>query len=161
MCEEEARVVQMRPVEKAVPGLSGPVGGSVSCVLGVDAVVLGGGGVLSGAVGRCVYVGDVAVSAGGDIWSCEVLPLCCRVLSVAVCVNLTARVSGDGDTVVSNVDTVVTGAISGVLCYLDRVSGGGDMDVSGVDTVMSGAVSVCLCDLDSVSITRCHSCACW
>ena len=45
MCEEEARVVQMHPVEKAAPALSGPVGGSVSCVLGVDAVVLGNGGV--------------------------------------------------------------------------------------------------------------------
>ena len=41
MCEEEARVVQMRPAEKAAPALSGPVGGSVSCVLGVDVVVLG------------------------------------------------------------------------------------------------------------------------
>ncbi len=49
MCEEEARVVQMRPVEKAAPALSGPVGVTVSCVLGLDAVALGGGGVSSGA----------------------------------------------------------------------------------------------------------------
>ena len=34
MRDEEARVVQMRPVEKAAPALSGHVGGSVSCVLG-------------------------------------------------------------------------------------------------------------------------------
>ena len=30
MCEEEARVVQMRPVEKAAPALSGPIGGRLS-----------------------------------------------------------------------------------------------------------------------------------
>ena len=30
MCEEEARAVQMRPVEKADSAVSGPVGGSVS-----------------------------------------------------------------------------------------------------------------------------------
>ena len=30
MCEEEARVVQMRSVEKVSPALSGPVGGTVS-----------------------------------------------------------------------------------------------------------------------------------
>ena len=54
MCEEEARVVQMRPVEKAALDLSGPVVDSVSCVLGVDA-----GGVSSGVVGgRYVSVGD-------------------------------------------------------------------------------------------------------
>ena len=32
MCEEEARVVQMQPVEKVASVLSGPVGSSVSCV---------------------------------------------------------------------------------------------------------------------------------
>ena len=67
MYVEEARVVHMRPVEKAVPALSEPVGGIVSFVLGVDAAVLSGGGVSSGAVGRYVYVGDVSVSAGGDM----------------------------------------------------------------------------------------------
>ena len=40
MCEEEACVMQMRPVEKAALALSGPVGGSVSYVLGLYAVVL-------------------------------------------------------------------------------------------------------------------------
>ena len=42
MCEE-ARVVEMRPVKKAARALSGPAGGSVSYVLGLDAVVLGDG----------------------------------------------------------------------------------------------------------------------
>ena len=38
ICEEEARSRQLRPVEKAVPALSGPVGGSVSYVVGLDAM---------------------------------------------------------------------------------------------------------------------------
>ena len=50
MCEEEASVVQIRPVEKAAPAFTGPVDGSVSYVPGVDSVVLGDGGVSSGAV---------------------------------------------------------------------------------------------------------------
>ena len=71
---------------------------------------------------------------------------------MTVCVTLTgSRVSGGGDTVVSDVDTVLSGDISGGLCDLDRVSGCGDTDVSSVDTVVSGDVCVCLCDLDSVS----------
>ena len=63
MCEEEARVVHMRALEKAAPDLSGHVSVSVSCVLGLDAMVLGDGGVSSGAVGRymCLAVGDVSV----------------------------------------------------------------------------------------------------
>ena len=81
MCEEEARVVQMRPVEKAAPSLSGPVGSSVSCVLGLDAVVLGDGGVSSGAVDRCVSDGDVSVSCGGDMELCGV-DTCCQWMSV-------------------------------------------------------------------------------
>ena len=32
MCEEEASFIEMRPVEKPASGLSGPVGGSMSCV---------------------------------------------------------------------------------------------------------------------------------
>ena len=72
MCEEEASVVQMRPVERAAPALSGLVGGSVSYVLVVDAVVLGDGGVTAdyGDVGRYVFVGDV--SSGGDMELCGV-----------------------------------------------------------------------------------------
>ena len=60
MCEEEARVVHMYPVEKVASALSGHVGSSVSCVLGLDAVVLGDGGVPSGDVGRYVSGGDVS-----------------------------------------------------------------------------------------------------
>ena len=82
MCEEKACVVHMRHVENVAPSMSGPVSGSVSHELGLDAVVLGDGGVSSGAVGR--YVGDVSVS-----WC--------------------------GDTDVSGIDTVVSGAVSGCI----------------------------------------------
>ena len=58
LCEEEASVVAMRPVEKAAPCLSRPVGDSMSCVLGLDAVVSCDGGVTACDVGRCVSVGD-------------------------------------------------------------------------------------------------------
>ena len=69
MCEEEARVVRMRSVETAAPALSDPVGGSVSCMLGLDAIVLDDGGVSSGGVVRYASVGDVSVSCGGDMES--------------------------------------------------------------------------------------------
>ena len=147
LCEEEDRVVQMRPVEKATPALSVPVGGSVADVLSLDAVVLGDGGVSAGAVGRYVSVGDV--SGVGDPVGCCVD----KVLSGAVSRGLCDidRVSGGGDTDVCDVDKVLSGAVSGGLCDLDGVSGGGDTDVCGVDKVLSGAVSGDLCDLDRVS----------
>ena len=55
MCEEEASFIEMRPVEKPASGLSGPlVVVCRVCVLSLDAVVLGDGGVVadSGDVGR-------------------------------------------------------------------------------------------------------------
>ena len=117
MCEEEGRVVQMRPVEKAAPALRDPVGGSVSCVLGLDAVVLGDDGVSTGAVGRYVSVGDV--SCGGDMDVCGVDTVLSGAVSGGRC-DLD-RVSGGGDTDVSGIDTVVSGAVSGCLCDLDSV----------------------------------------
>ena len=146
MCEEETRVVEMRPVEKAAAALSGPIDDSVSCVVGVDAVVLCYGVVSSGAMGRYVSVGNV--SGGGDIELCGVDTVLSGAVSGGLCDH--GRVSGGGDTVVSDVDTVVSGATSGGLCDRDRVSGGGDTDVSGVDTVVSVAVYVC------VILTVCH-----
>ena len=41
MCEEESHITQICLVDKPGPALSGPVGGIVSHVLDVDAVVLG------------------------------------------------------------------------------------------------------------------------
>ena len=153
VCEKEARAVPMRPVEKAALASSGPVGGSVSCVLGLDAVVLGDGGVSSGAVGRCVSVCDVSVSYGGDMELCGVD----TVLYDAVSGGLydIDRVSGGGDTNMNGVDTVVSGTVSGCLCDVDSVargdlvvhvgeitlSGGGDAVVSGVDEPVCGVSS--------------------
>ena len=57
--------MQMRPVEKAAPALTGPVGGSVSYVLGLDDVVSGDGGVSVLSVAVCVTLID-RVSGGGD-----------------------------------------------------------------------------------------------
>ena len=103
LCEEEDRVVQMRPEEKATPALSVPVGGSVADVMGLDDVV--------------------SVSGVGDPVGCCVD----KVLSGAVSGGLCdlVRVSGGGDTDVCGVDKVLSGAVSGGLCDLDRVSGGG------------------------------------
>ena len=54
--------MQMLPLEKAAPALSGTVRCSVSYVLWLDAVVLGDVGVPSDTVGKYVSVGDVSVS---------------------------------------------------------------------------------------------------
>ena len=154
MCEEEARVVQMRSVETAAPALSDPVGGSVSCMLGLDAIVLDDGGVSTGAVGRYVSVGDVSVSCGGDMDVCGVDTVLSGAVSGGRCDI--DRVSGGGDTDVSGVDTVVSDAVSGCLCDIDSVSrgdlvvrvvemslsGGGDAVVTGVDESVCGVSSV-------------------
>ena len=149
MCEEEACVVEMRPVAKAAPASSGPVGGSVSYVLGLDAVVSGDGGVTADYVdvGRYDSIGDV--SCGCDMELCDVDTVLSGTVSGGLC-DLD-MVSGGCDTDESGVDTVLSDAVSGGLCDLDRVAGGGDTDVSRVDTVVTGAVNGCLCDLDSVS----------
>ena len=126
MCEEEASVVEMRPVEKAAPALSGPVGGSV----------------------LIVSVGDVSVDmklSGVDTVSGAVSGGLCDL----------NRVPGGGDTDVSGVDTV-SGAVSVCLCDLDSVSPGamvvrvGEMMLSeGGDAVVSG-VDVPVCGVRSV-----------
>ena len=156
MRDEEARVVQMRPVEKAAPALSGHVGGSVSCVLGLEALVLDDGG-------------DVSVSRGGDMDLCGVDTVLSGAVSGGRC--YLGRVSGDGDTDVSGVDTVVSGAVSGCLCDFDSVSrgdlvvhveemslsGGGDAVVSGVDESVCYVHSVLadsildMCGVDTVA----------
>ena len=113
-CEEEARVSQMRPVENAAPTLSGPVGGSVSCVLDDDVVVLGDGGVSSRVEGSYVSVGDVSVAVGGDTELRGVDTVLWGAISGGLCEL--DRLSGGGDTDMSGVDTVVSGADT------DRVS---------------------------------------
>ena len=154
MCEEEARVVQMQPVEKVASALSRPFGSSVSCVLGLDPLVLGDGIVSSGDVGRCVSVGDVSVSCGSDMELCGVDTVLSGVVSSGLC-DLD-RVSGGGDTDMGSVDTVVSDAVSGCLCDIDSVSRGdlvvrvGEMSLSGAgDAVVSG-VDESVCGVSSV-----------
>ena len=153
MCDEEARVVQMRPVEKAAPALSGPVDGSV---LGLDAVVLDDGG-------------DVSVSRGGDMDLCGVDTLVSATVSGSLCdidrvtggvdTLVSATVDGclcDIDSVSGDVDTALSGAVSSGLCDLDRVSRGdlvervGDISLSrGGDAIKSG-VDEYVCGVSSI-----------
>ena len=135
MCEEEARVMHMRPVGKAAPGLSKHVGGiRVSGVSGVDTMISG-----AVSVGLCDL--DM-LSGGGDTGVIGVDTLVAATVSGGLCDI--DRVTGVGDTGVSGVDTLVSATVSGSLCDIDSVSG-------DVDTVLSGAVSSGLCDLDRVS----------
>ena len=147
MCEEEARVVQMRSVETAAPALSDPVGGSVSCMLGLDAVVLDDGD-------------DMSVPCGGDVELCGVDTVVPGAVSGCLCAldsvsrgDLVVRVdemslSRGGDAVVSGVDesgcyvnsVLADGIID--LCGVDKVVSGVDTVVSGVDTVVSGVDTV-------------------
>ena len=142
MCEEEARVMHMRPVGKAAPGLSKHVGGiSVSGVSGVDTMISG-----AVSVGLCDL--DM-LSGGGDTGVIGVDTLVAATVSGGLCDI--DRVTGVGDTGVSGVDTLVSATVSGGLCDLDRVSRGdlvervGDISLSrGGDAIMSGVdESVC------------------
>ena len=169
LCEEEASVVAMRPVEKAAPCLSGPVGGSMSCVLGLDAVVSCDGGVTAGDVGRCVSVGDER----RDMELSGVDTVVSGIFSGGCLCDLD-RVSGGGDTNVSRVDTVVSGdSVSrGVVVHVAGMSlaGDGDSVVSGVDepvcsdslVMTADEFDVCACDSDSSVMTadELDMCAC-
>ena len=153
LCEEEASVVAMRPVEKAAPFLSGPVGDSMSCVLGLDAVVSCDGGVTAGDVGRCVSVGDER----RDMELSGVDTVVSGIFSGGGLCDLD-RVSGGGDTNVSRVDTVVSGdSVSrGVVVHVAGMSlaGDGDTVVSGVDepvcsdslVMTADELDMCACD---------------
>ena len=145
MCEEEASVVELRPVENGASGLSGHVRGSMSCVLSLDAVVLGDGGVSSGAVGRHVSVGDVSVSCGCDMELSVIDTVMSDAVSGGLC-DLDS-VSGGGDTDVSGVDTAVSDA-----CDIDSMSRGdivvcvGEMSLSGDgDAVVLGVDEYVCC----------------
>ena len=135
MCEEEARVMHIRPVGKAAPVLSKHVGGiSVSDVVAVDTVMSD-----AVSVGLCDL--DM-LSGGGDTGVSGVDTLVAATVSGGLC-DIDS-VTGVGDTGVSGVDTLVSATVIGSLCDIDSVSG-------DVDTVLSGAVSSGLCDLDRVS----------
>ena len=167
MCEEEASVVAMRPVEKAASGLSGPVSGNISCVLDLDAVVSCDGGVTAGDVGRYVYVGDER----RDMELTGIDTVVSGIISGGLC-DLD-RVSGGGDTNVSRVDTVVSGdSVSRGVVHVAGMSlaGDGDTVVSGVDepvcsdslVMTADEFDVCACDSDSSVMTadELDMCAC-
>ena len=140
MCEEEASDVEMHPVEKAAPALSGPVGGSVSYVLGLDAVVLGDGGVSSGAVsgGLCDLdkvsgCGDTDVSGIDTAMSGAVSGGLCDLDNVSrgdVVVRVgEMSLPGGSDTVVFGVDEP--------MCCRDSLVSEVAGDSSGVDDVVA------------------------
>ena len=121
MCEEEASVVEMRPVEKAAPALSGPVGGSVSNV----------------------SVGDVSV----DMELCRVDTVLSSAVSGGLC-DLDS-VSGGDDTGVSRVNTVVSYDLDNV-SRCDIVVGVGDMSLSGGDDAVVLGVDRSVCGVNPV-----------
>ena len=133
MCEEEDRIVQMRPVEKAAPVLSDPVGGSLSCVLGLDALVLDDGGDVSvPCVGDVELYGVDTVVPGADLDSVSRGDLVVRVGEMSL--------SGGGDAVVSCVNESV--------CYVNSVLADGIIDLCGGDSLRPDPppmYSTCLC----------------
>ena len=139
MCEEEASVIEMRQVEQAASGLSGPVGGSVSRVLSLDAAVVCDGGVTAdaGDVGRYVSVGDerrdMELSGVDTVVSGAVSGGLCDLgsLSPGVMVVRVGDMSltGGGDTVVSGRDEPMCGDSS--------VKTADDFDVCACDSLVS------------------------
>ena len=143
----------MQPAEKVASALSGPVGSSVSCVLGLEAVVLSDVGVSSGDVGRYASGGDMSVPCGDDVELCGVDMVEPGAVSGCQCDldsvsrgDLVVRVgemslSGGGDAVVSGVDESVS--------YVNSVLADGVLDLCGVDTVVSG-VDEYVCGVSSI-----------
>ena len=148
LCEEEASVIEMRQVEKAASGLSGPVG-SVSCVLSLDAAVVGDGGVIadSGDVGRYVSVGDERrdMELSGVVVSGAVSGGMCDLYSVSPDVMVVRvgdmSLTGGGETVVSDLDEPMRGDSSVVTadefdgCACDSLVSDGAGDSSAVEVV--------------------------
>ena len=169
LCEQEASVIEMSQVEKAASCSSGPVGGSRSCVLSLDAVVSRDGGVTAGDVGRCVSVGDER----RDMELSGVDTVVSGIISGGGLCDVDS-VSGGGDTNVNRVDTVVSGdsVSQGAVVHVAGMSlaGDGDTVVSGVDEPMCGdslvmtadEFDVCACDSDSLVMTagEIDVCAC-
>ena len=119
MCEEEARVVEMRPVEKAAPALPSAVGGGL-CDLD-----------------RVSGVGDMDVSGIDTVVSGAVSGGLCDIDSV----------SGGGDTGVSRVNTVVSDDLDNVSGgdIVVRIS---DMSLSGGgDAVVLVLTGLCVASI--------------
>ena len=129
--------MQMRPVAMAAPYLSGPVGGRVSYLLGLDAMVLGDGRLSSGSVSGCLCDLD-NVSGGGDTDVSGVDTVVPGAVSGCLCDPLTVS---RGDIVVPVGEMSLSGDRG------DAVVSGVDEPVCGVSSVMTaGELDVCSCD---------------
>ena len=150
LCEAEASVVEMRPVEKLAPALSGFVGGSVPYV-----------GDLEFSSIDTVVSDHVVVSDACDVDSMSIGDIVVRVGEVSL--------SGGGDAVVLGIDESE--------CGVNPVLADGILNLCGIDTVVSGVnqpvcgdslamtadeLEVCACDSDSLVMTadELDMCAC-
>ena len=142
LCEAEASVVEMRPVEKLAPALSGPVGGSVSYV-----------GDLEFSSIDTVVSDHVVVSDACDVDNMSIGDIVVRVGEVSL--------SGGGDAVVLGIDESECGvnpvlADHGILnlCGIDTVVSGVNQPVCGDSLAMTAdELEVCACDSDSLVMT--------
>ena len=123
LCEAEASVVEMRPVEKLAPALSGPVGGSVSYV-----------GDLEFSSIDTVVSDNVVVSDACDVDSMSIGDIVVHVAGMSL--------AGDGDTVVSGVDEPV--------CSDSLVMTADEFDVCACDSdssvMTADELEMCACD---------------
>ena len=141
LCEAEASVVEMRPVENLAPALSGLVGGSVPYV-----------GDLEFSSIDTVVSDHVVVSDACDVDSMSIGDIVVRVGEVSL--------SGGGDAVVLRIDESE--------CGVNPVLADGILNLCGIDTVVSGVnqpvcgdslamtadeLEVCACDSDSLVMT--------
>ena len=123
LCEAEASVVEMRPVEKLAPALSGPVGGSVSYV-----------GDLEFSRIDTVVSDNVVVSDACDVDTMSIGDIVVHVAGMSL--------AGDGDTVVSGVDEPV--------CSDSLVMTADEFDVCACDSdssvMTADELDMCACD---------------
>ena len=123
LCEAEASVVEMRPVEKLAQALSGPVGGSVSYV-----------GDLEFSRIDTVVSDNVVVSDACDVDTMSIGDIVVHVAGMSL--------AGDGDTVVSGVDEPV--------CSDSLVMTADEFDVCACDSdssvMTADELDMCACD---------------
>ena len=142
LCEAEASVVEMRPVEKLAPALSGPVAGSVSYV-----------GELEFSSIDTVVSDHVVVSDACDVDNMSIGDIVVRVGEVSL--------SGGGDAVVLGIDESECGvnpvlADHGILnlCGIDTVVSGVNQPVCGDSLAMTAdEFDACACDSDRFVMT--------
>ena len=121
MCEEEASVIEMRQVEKATSGLSGPVGGSVSYVSVGDMEFSSIDTVVSG-VNDHVCGDSLAMTAGEfDVCACDS--------------DSSVMTADEFDVCACDSDSSAMAAGELDVCACDRFVSDGAGDSSGADVV--------------------------